>query len=107
MGFEQVAWGLTLLAGILVIALPRKWALAPLLLVTFFIPPVQQFVIADLHFPLPRILVLFGWARLLFRGDGRKQKLNTIDKAMLAWVLLAIATYTMLWQTSAALINRL
>ena len=108
MGYEQITWGSTLIAGILIIALPRKWALAPLFVMTFFIPPVEQIIVGGLHFPMTRILILFGWVRVCMRRQDRNGSgLNTIDKAMILWVVFAICTYTLLWQTSDAFVNRL
>src|SRR5260370_9916093 len=54
-----------------------------------------------------RILVLFGWLRLLARGEIRALKFNSIDKAILLWVVSSIIMHTFLWQTTQEFINRL
>jgi hypothetical protein len=54
-----------------------------------------------------RILVVFAFARALIRNDHRSFSLNPLDKAIIAWTLSTIVTYTLLWQTGHALVNRI
>jgi hypothetical protein len=107
MGYDQIALLFTLTAGFLMFLLPRKWAIVPLFVVAVLIPLGQVIVIAGLHFPMTRILILFGWIRLCLQRQSPRSKLNTIDKTMLLWVIVAVVTHTLLWQTMDALINRL
>ncbi len=65
----------------------------------------QVLVIFGLHFRMVRILALFGWARILIRGEIYRVKLNSIDLALLWWTLSAVVLHTMLWQTSGEFIN--
>jgi len=50
---------------------------------------------------------LLVWIRLVTRSELSAIKLNTIDKAIIYWTIACIITYTLLWQTSDAFINRL
>lgn len=80
-----------ILAIILILVLPRKYAVMPLLLVTFTVPFGQQFVIAGLHLFVSRVLILAGWARLLAtKAPSETGKFaggfNTIDRAFLCTV---------------------
>lgn len=97
----------TLFMGLLLIILPRRYALAPILALTCFMTMGQRILVAGLDFPMIRILILFGWFRLIVRGEIRSIRWNTVDKLMLWWVLAAIVTHTLLWGTSDAFINRL
>src|SRR5260370_35651221 len=54
-----------------------------------------------------RILVLFGWLRLVVHGEIRALKFNSIDKAILLWVVSSIIMHTLLWRTTQEFINRL
>jgi hypothetical protein len=54
-----------------------------------------------------RIMVMFGWVRLMLRGEIHRLHLNSIDKAVLAWMIVAIITHSLLWQTSDEFVNRL
>jgi hypothetical protein len=64
-------------------------------------------VVGGLHFTMMRILVLFGWTRLVLRRELRPLRLNAIDKAVLTWMIVAIITHSLLWQTSDEFVNRL
>ncbi len=99
--------GFTILMGVLLIALPRKYALVPVIMLTCFMSMGQVIVVMGLHFNMIRVLALFGWARLLVRGEIRGLKLNSIDKALLWWTLSSVVLNTLLWRTSEAFTNRL
>lgn len=60
-----------------------------------------------LNFHFLRILILFGWIRLIFRGEASDAKLNTIDKLLISWVIYSVASYTLLYGSLGTLINRL
>jgi hypothetical protein len=53
-----------------------------------------------------RIIIIFGLLRALVRGDRVPVVLNGLDKAMLAWAVSSIITYTILWQSGHAFVNR-
>lgn len=103
---HPVALAFMLVAGSLMLALPRRGALVPLIFAIVFIPLQQRIMVYSLDFFIIRILILFGWTRVLMRGEY-SIKLNTIDKLMVLWAVSAVATYTMLWHTWGAFINRL
>lgn len=103
---HPLALAFALTSGFLMLILPRKAALVPLILAVVFIPIQQRIIIFTLDFFILRILVLFGWTRVLLRSEYNL-KLNGIDKLMLLWALSSIVVYTILWQTSAAFVNRL
>ncbi len=89
------------------LVLPRRYALLPVIIVTCFMTLGQVVMVGSLHFTMMRILVLFGWVRLLIRREFRPIHLNALDKSVLAWAVVAIVTHSLLWQTSDEFINRL
>lgn len=93
--------------GVLILVLPRRYALLPIIIITCFMTLGQVVIVGGLHFTMMRILVLFGWIRLISRRELRPLRLNAIDKAVLAWTLVAILAHSLLWQSSDALVNRL
>jgi hypothetical protein len=93
--------------GVLTLVLPRRYALLPVIIIICFMTLGQVVVVGGLHFTMMRILVLFGWIRLVLRRELRPLRLNAIDKAVLAWMIVAIITHSLLWQTSDEFINRL
>lgn len=67
----------------------------------------QVWVVAGLHFQMIRLLLLFGWVRLIARREIHAIKLNQIDRTVLWWTLSSVLVSTILWQTSDAFVNRL
>jgi hypothetical protein len=97
----------TLVMGLLLIVLPRRYALIPVIILTCYMTMGMRIMVVGLNFTMLRILLLFGWARLILRGEFRSIKLNRIDKALLWWTLSSIVTYFLLWQTYDALKDKL
>lgn len=104
---HPLALGFTLFMGIMMLFLPRRYVIIPMLFATLFITAEQRIVIMDLDFNMIRILVLFGWARVLLKGEIKSFKLNRIDKVIILWAVSGIITYTILWKTSTAFIYRI
>jgi hypothetical protein len=102
-------WGviLTLLMGVLLLVLPRRFALLPIAFITCYMTFGQQFVVASLHFTMLRLLVLFGCARIALWMDFRSFKWQRFDTLMVLWVLSAMIIYVLFWKTAEAAINRL
>ena len=99
--------GFTLAMCLLVIVLPRRFALVPVIALACFMTMGQRLLIGGLNFTMIRIVLLSGWVRLIVRGELRSVRLNRIDKALLWWTLSAIVTYVLLWQTFDAVKDRL
>lgn len=99
--------GFTLVMCALLLGLPRRYALVPVIVLVCFMTMGERLIIAGLDFPMLRILMLAGWARVILRGEMRIGKLNAIDKGLVAFMISSIVTYTILWGTSDAFINRL
>ncbi len=91
----------------LLVALPRRLVLLPIVLTTCYMTFGQQIVIAGLHFTILRILVLIALIRGLLRGEFRSVKWRQLDKLILAWGASGVIIYTLLWQTTDAMVNRL
>jgi len=104
-----IAFGL--LMGLLLLVLPRRYALLPVLAMVCYMTMGQRLTILGLNFTLIRVLLLFGLLRVLSRGEWRDglggAALHPIDRAMLWWVLSSIVAYTLLWKTGEAFVNRL
>jgi hypothetical protein len=91
----------------LLVALPRRFALLPIILTTCYMTFGQQIVVGDLHFRLLRILALVGCVRIIFRGEVRSCRWLRLDTLVTLWAIANIITYALLWQTTDALVNRL
>jgi hypothetical protein len=97
----------TLSMGVLLLIVPRKYALVPVIMLMCYMTMGMRIMIAGLNFPMLRILLLFGTARVLLRQEFRRLKLNSIDKVILWFVLVSMVTYILLWGDYEAFKNKL
>jgi hypothetical protein len=107
-----LAFCVFLLAAGLMLALPRKYVVAPFFLAGFLITVRQQIVVVDLHLVSYRLLILVGWLRMLWcslltKRDPFSRRMNSFDKVFVAWACSNALANTILWGQFGALINRL
>lgn len=99
------------LAVLLILCLPRKYASAPLLLAIFTIPMGQVVVLSGIHFPVFRILVIFGlfrWATTFRSQTGRfAGGFNSIDLVFTLCALLSSIVFSLQWMETQTLIHSL
>jgi hypothetical protein len=100
------------LAIVLILCLPRKYVMTPLLLAIFTIPLGQVVVLGGAHFTMARILIVTGLARLLISRWSSPRGilaggLNTIDRAFLLWAVFFLAIFSLQWMETQALIKSL
>src|SRR4029434_294810 len=88
--------GFTLLMGLLVIILPRRFAPLPILALICYMTMGMRILIGGLNFTMVRVLLVFCWTRLLCRGELRRLKLNEIDKALIWFTVVSVITHTIL-----------
>ena len=93
--------------GLLILLLPRKMAFLPLIMSISYMTLGQQIVIAELHFSIMRIILLFGWVRLLIRKEIKTFVFTIIDKLIIWFVLASIITATILTPTMDTFINQM
>ncbi len=97
---------LTLALGFLIIILPRSYAVAPMLLGSCYITVESALMIGPAHFSPMRILIVFGWIRILLKGEMENITLNDIDKAMLWLGFCIVITGIILNKNMEGFINR-
>jgi hypothetical protein len=103
---------LILIAGALICVWPRKKAIPVFLAAALLIPMDQVLLIGPAHFPMLRILVLFGIVRMVReRLSGKSQLLSGgVNKIDIAFILLTLVTAVngvLLFQESGAAIYQL
>jgi hypothetical protein len=64
-----------LVAGVLIVVAGRRTAMAAFLSAAILIPPDQVLLLGPLHFPMLRILALFGLTSILWAKFSGKQKI--------------------------------
>lgn len=100
---------IVLIAGVLICVLPRTKAIIPFLAVSILIPTDQVLVILGLHFPILRILALFGLVRLLWTKLSTKDEIlsggiSGIDKAIITLTVFTAVNGALLWRVWAEVI---
>jgi len=105
-----VSAGFLALAVILILFLPRKYVVYPLILATLLIPASEVIVMLGFHFTPYRVLILSGLVRALRErlSGGRRvfPPMNLLDKVFLVWATCDAMTYVLLWGPGA-IANRL
>ncbi len=95
-----------ILSSLLMICLPRRFAIFPMLMAVCYMTLGQGLYILGLNFPIYRILILCGFIRLFIKREIHAIELNHIDKAMIWWIIISIVTGTLLEKWDG-FINRL
>jgi hypothetical protein len=79
-------------ASVLILALPRRLAILPLLLSVIYMTGGQLLHVGPASFTILRLLVLVGLVRVLTRGESIAGGLRTVDKLILLWAAVLIGT---------------
>lgn len=82
--------------GALVLALPRRSALFPFLVLVCFVSSAQRVALAGLDFNLLRILVVCGLVRQVARGELAAVRWKALDRVVLAWALVGALAFVAL-----------
>lgn len=103
---------LILIAGVLICVWPRRRALAAFLAASILIPMDQVLLLGPLHFPMLRILILFGIVRMVREKSSTKRKLlsggvNRIDIAFFLLTIFIALNGILLFQESGAVVYQL
>lgn len=96
----------TVLMGALMLTLPRRYALAPLIILSCYMTRGERVMIGPFNFTMIRLLLLLGGLRLAARREMYGLKLTSIDKVVVLWVVSSLVMHTLLWQSSQEFINR-
>jgi|SRR5579864_457400 len=101
-----------IIAGILICVWPRKRTLSIFLAASILIPMDQVLVIGPAHFPMLRLLVLFGCVRILYEKIVSKAQVlsggtNKIDLAVILLSGLTAVNGVLLFPVSGAIVNQL
>jgi hypothetical protein len=92
--------------SVAVLAAPRRLAFVPLLVVACFVSMDQQLILFGLNLSAMRILLFAGCLRVLVRNELHEIRWNTLDRVVVAWGLIVVASGVMLEQTVGAFIHR-
>ena len=81
------------ITGLLILVLPQRKVIVPFLLSAILIPQDQVLVIAGLHFPVLRVLIIFGILRIvMLKAQGKTIFSGGINKIDIAFILMTLAS---------------
>lgn len=104
---HPLALAMTMVNGLALVLLPRRYSIWPILIMLCFVAPAQRLVVAGLDFNLIRLMVLFGAFRVLVRREFLGINVLPIDAVILAFILVRAAVYTLQWSQTSSLIYQL
>jgi hypothetical protein len=109
---NPVVAAIIVLTGVLMCCLPLKKAVAPFLLTCFLLPGDQVLVVAGLHFPLLRIVIIFAMIRVfmitaLAKGKVFSGGLNNVDKSLILLSLSSAVAGVFLFHNTQIIIFQL
>jgi hypothetical protein len=95
---------------ILILFLPRKYVIVPVLVTSLLVPLGQQVVVGGLHLFVMRIIILFGCIRMLISKMSSQDELlaggfNSVDKWFTLWAVFRTLTALVLYASVAAVIG--
>jgi hypothetical protein len=101
-----------LIVGMVILVAGRRKAAIAFLAAAILIPDDQILLIGPAHFPMLRVLALFGLVRLMWAKFSKKQEIfsggmNGIDKGMIGLTLFSALDGVLLWRDSASIIFQL
>lgn len=67
----------------------------------------QRLVVLDLNFTALRVVLIAIMVRMLVRGEWNRIPPSSLDRLFAIWNVLRIVTFTILWFTAEAFINRM
>jgi hypothetical protein len=104
---NPIGLGFAALMCLLMLVVPRRYALVPVIILTFYMTMGERIMVVGLNFNMIRILTVAGWIRLILWREIVLVRLNAIDQALIIFIISSVTVHTLLWQTSHEFINRL
>jgi len=96
-----------LICGLALLMAPRRYALVPMLAMVCCVASAQRVVVATLDFNFLRVMIIFGFARILLRGETTGWRWKLLDTVVTAWIITATMMALILQPTAETLVNRL
>lgn len=91
----------------LVVRAKRAQAVLPLLVIATLVTHQQRIVILSIDFSMQRIIVFVALTVLIAKGEFRSFRVVTLDKALVAWVVLSVLMSVVGTPSISNLINRM
>jgi hypothetical protein len=96
-----------LVLSLLLVFVPKRYALVPFLVLTCFMTMGQRVMLFGLNFTMLRILIAVGCARVILHREVRALRLCGIDYVVVLWSVIGVVAHTLLWRNFEAVTYRL
>lgn len=94
----------------LVLVLPRRRVIVPLLFLEMLVPLGQGFVVGGVHLYVDRVVILVACLRFLIRSGSPQRAfaggVTSIDKVFLIWALWRATAFVLLYHVGGAVVNQ-
>src|SRR3974377_312356 len=87
-----------LLMCLLIVILPRRYAMVPVIALVCYMTMGMRVMVAGLNFTMLRILLLFGWTRLIVRREMEPVQFNKLDRYVVLLPIVIIIAKTLLYR---------
>ncbi len=104
---NDIAIAFIIVNAVALVTLPRQWAPLPLLVGACYMTLGQGIELGSFHFPVIRILIVFGMVRVLMRGERMMGGMNGLDWLIVAWAAWSLASSLFHKDVPGTLVNRL
>jgi hypothetical protein len=109
---NPLIFAIVIAAGLLIVFSPRHKALVAFVVVSLLIPTDQVLVLGGLHFPMLRLLALFGMARMVKAKLSSKQAifsggLNNLDRVIILLTMFVAIDAVLLFQEAGAAVYQI
>jgi hypothetical protein len=104
---HPIGLAMLIVLGIMIFFCPRRYAVIPMILMACFLSSRQRVSIGGLDFTMLRMMVLFGWMRVIARGETAGFRWHSLDKCLVLFALSGTVIHTLRDGSVGALIYRL
>lgn len=95
---------ITIFLSLILVSVPRKYILLPLVVAACWVPADQRVVVFQLDFHVLQVLVLAAMTRLWVAGEIIPIRWNRLDHLVLAWAVVQTIAYVAQWMSLGAMI---
>ncbi len=93
----------TIIMCVIILVVRREKMIVPVIILSCFITQMQRVVIFGVDMPMIRIILLFGFLRVMLSNEKSTMTFNSIDKLIVYFTLCKVMIYTLLWGDFGAL----
>jgi hypothetical protein len=102
---------IVLIVGVIICVRERKHVIVPFLAASLLIPLDQVVVLGPLHFPMLRVLLLFGmirmgWGKITSKSEIFSGGMTRLDKVVILFELMTVVNALLLWRDTGMLVRQ-